>query len=198
MNNEVTKNYRKYNYKLPLKKLILAQFGAAMLGIMTSMPTVSIANGGHALDLATSTLAVAFLLYLQYTAMWDIGAKDKIAIDGGRLRCDKLLGLKAALLANLPTYILCALSIIFKGIHLLTSVDAIGACATATYGAELLWNYMYHGYLVLIVPKEPNSAMFILYLAAFAALTIPSLLTSFIAYNRGVKGIRIIPEKKKD
>ncbi len=198
MSTEVTKNYRKYNYKLPLKKLILAQFGAAMLGIMTSMPTVSLSNGGYGLDLITSSLAVAFLLYLQYTAIWDIAAKDKIAIDGGRLREDKLTGLKAALLANLPTYILCAVSIIFKGIHLLTDVDVVGACATASYGAELLWNYMYHGYLVLIVPKEPNSAMFLLYLAAFAALTIPSLLISAIAYNRGLRGMRIIPEKKKD
>lgn len=198
MNTEITKNYRKYNYKLPMKKLILAQFGAAMLGIMTSMPTVSIANGGHALDLATSTLAVAFLLYLQYTSVWDIAAKDKIAIDGGRLRCDKLVGLKAALLANLPTYVVCVISIIFKALHLLTNVDWIGACATATYGAELLWNFMYHGYLVLIIPSEPNSPAFLLYLAAFAVLTVPSLLVSYIAYNQGLKGKRIIPEKKKD
>lgn len=181
-----------------MKKLILAQFGAAMLGIMTSMPTVSIANGGHTLDLLTSTLAVAFLLYLQYTAIWEIAAKDKIAIDGGRLRCDKLTGLKAALLANLPTYILCVLSIIFKGIHLICKVDLIGACATATYGAELIWNFMYHGYLVLIIPSNPNTPAFLLYLAAFAALTIPSLLISFVAYNQGLKGKRIIPEKKKD
>ncbi len=198
MSTEVTKSYRKYNYKQPFKKLILAHFGAAMLGIMTSMPTISLANGGHTLDLITSSLSVAFLLYLQYTAIWDIAAKDKIAIDGGRLREDKLTGLKAALLANLPTYILCALSIISKGIHLLTEVDVIGACATATYGAELIWNYMYHGYLVLIVPSEPSSPMFLLYLAAFAALTIPSLLISAIAYNRGLRGMRIIPEKKKD
>ena len=181
-----------------MKKLILAQFGAAMLGIMTSMPTISLANGGHTLDLLTSSLSVAFLLYLQYTAIWDIAAKDKIAIDGNRLREDKLVGVKAALLANLPTYILCVLSIILKGIHLLTNVDAIGAASSAVYGAELLWNYMYHGYLVLIVPSQPNSPVFLAYLAAFAALTIPSILISYIAYNRGLKGIRIIPEKKKD
>ncbi|MBE6586844.1 MAG: hypothetical protein E7647_00350 [Ruminococcaceae bacterium] len=197
MNTGSTRNYRKYSYKIPLRKLILSQFGAAMLGIMTSMPTISISSG-HTLDIITSSLAVAFLLYLQYTAIWDIAAKDKIAIDGGRLREDKLFGLKAALFANIPTYALAVISIALRGIYLLTHADWVGAISTATYGAELLWNFMYHGYLSLLIPGQPDSPIFLAYLASFILITVPSLITCLIAYNQGLKGKRILPEKKKD
>lgn len=198
MNTENANKYRKYSYKTPLKKLILAQFGAAMLAIMTSMPTVTIGDSGRTLEIITSALAVFFLLYLQYTAVWDIAAKDKIAIDGGRLREDKLIGLKSALLANIPTYAISLIAIVFRGIYLISDSNLIGTFSTATYAADLLWNYMYHGALVLIIPSSPNSPLFLAYLSSFILFTAPSLITCFIAYNQGLRGKRIIPEKKKD
>ena len=191
-------NYRKYSYKTPIKKLILAQFGAAMLAIMTSMPTVTLGDGGRTLEVVTSAIAVFFLLYLQYTAMWDIAAKDRISIDGGRLKEDKLVGLKSALLASIPTYVITFIAIALRGIFLLSKADAIGSVSTITYAADLLWNYMYHGVLVLFVPSSPNSPLFLAYLATFIALTAPSLITCYIAYNQGLKGKRILPEKKNN
>lgn len=197
MNTDITKRYRKYSYSTPLKKLILSQFGAAMLGIMTSMPTMTIADSGRTLGLLTSALAVAFLLYLQYTAMWELAAKDKIAIDGARLREDKLLGLKAAFFANLPTMGLAVIAIAFKGLHLLTDASWTNSVYTVAYAAVLMWNYMYHGVLSLIVPNSPASPIFLLYLASFIILTAPSMICSLVAYRMGLSGKRIFPEKKK-
>ena len=198
MNTETTKNYRKYRYSTPLKKLILSQFGAAMLGIMTSMPTLTISDSGYTLGLLTSALSVAFLLYLQYTAMWELAAKDRIAIDGGRLREDKSLGLKAAFFANVPTMGLALIAIAFKGLHLLTEAGWANSVYTVAYAADLMWNYMYHGLLIFIVPESPASPLFLLYLASFILLTLPSMICCLLAYRMGLSGKRIIPEKKKE
>jgi len=197
MNTENTNKYRKYSFKTPLKKLILAQFGAAMLGIMTSMPTVTLASAGRTLDIATSLLAIGFLLYLQYTSLWDIGARDRISVDGGRLREDKLIGLKSALLANIPTYGLAVLCIIFKSVHLLTNAGWIGSAFNITYAIELMWNYMYHGLLVFFVPGSVGSWLNIPYLATFILFTAPSLITCLVAYRMGLSGKRIFPVRKK-
>ena len=190
----------KYSYSTHMRKLILSQFGAAVLAIMTSMPTMTISEDnsyGDLLGIATTVLAVVFFMYLQYTAVWEIAAKDKIAIDGGRMNEDKLRGLKAALLANIPTYAFVTLSIVFKAIFLITDVKGIGLCSDIFYALELFWNYMYHGFLVMLVPKA-TSWVSLLYFAAFAAFTIPSLLCCYIAYNQGLKVNRIFPEKKKN
>ncbi len=190
----------KYKYSVHLKKLILAQFGAAMLAIMTSMPTITLADGkyGTLLGIATTLLAIVFYLYLQYTAIWDIAAKDKLAIDSNRMEKDDLRGLKAALFANIPTYVLAVLSIILKALYLIAEAEWIGLGSDIFYAVELLWNYMYHGFLVLLVPASNTSWLSVLFLAAFIILTVPSLITCLIAYRMGLAGKRILPEKKKN
>lgn len=190
----------KYSYAVHLKKLLLGQFGAAMLGIMTSMPTLSLGENkyGSLLGLATTFLAIFFFLYIEYTAIWDIAAKDKIAIDGERMKKDLFVGAKAAILASIPTYTLAILSMIFKSLYLLTEANWVGTIANITYAIELIWNYMYHGILVLLVPESAYSWSSVLYLAVFILLTIPSIITCLFAYRIGLKGKRIIPEKKKN
>lgn len=194
---------KKNSYKQALKKLLLGQFGAAMLGIMTSLPTMTISDDnkyGNLLGIATTVLAVFFFMYLQYTAIWDIAAKDKLAIDGGRMTEDRLFGLKAALLANIPTYAFAVLSIIFKSLYILTDVKAIGEIFNLPYIVNVVWNYMYHGLILLCSPGAEAIKKWITipYLALFILLTVPSLVTCHIAYGMGLKGKRIFPEKKKD
>ena len=80
----------------PVKKLMLNQFGGAMLGIMLSSATMQ----SDMLNFLTSILAIIFYLFLQYTAIWEIGAKDQIRVNGGRAAENKWQGLRIALLAN--------------------------------------------------------------------------------------------------
>lgn len=203
MNTELIKTKSKYYYSAAVKKLILTQFGSTIMAIMISMPTATspedgvLSTGANILSITTTVLALMFFFYIQYTAMWDIAAKDKLAIDGNRMIKDENIGLKASLLANIPTYAFAMLCIIFRAIFLLTEANAIGLCSDITYAIELIWNYMYHGFLVLIVPSM-DSYLSLLYFASFALFTIPSLICCLIAYRMGLKGKRIFPEKKKD
>ena len=199
----MNKYNNKSSYKTALKKLLLGQFGAAMLGIMTSMPTISLSGDnryGDLLGLATTVLAVVFLLYIQYTAMWDIGAKDKLAIDGGRMKEDIYFGAKAAVFASIPTFILTFLSIVFKSLYLITKVKVFGDIFNISYAVDLIWNYMYHGILMIFSPGPDTVESWISlpYLALFFFLTVPSIVFRYLAYRMGLKGKRLFPERKKD
>ena len=88
MNTELINTKSRYNYMPLVKKMILCHFGAAIMGIM-----ISFSNNTY-LNIFTALLSFAFYMYILYTSVWDIGAKDKLAIDGKRMAADKLVGLK--------------------------------------------------------------------------------------------------------
>lgn len=188
---------KKNSYKLPMKKLILAQFGAAILGLMMNLPTSTLTNS-KLLDLITSIIAILFFLYIQFTAMWDIGAKDKIAIDGGRMDEDPLYGFKAAFMANIPNYILAFVCVSAKALFVLSDILWAESASFMTYLVSLLWNGMYIGVLECLVPPQNDGLLSVAYMCLFFVITIPSLLTCFFAYRMGLKGTRIFPEKKKN
>ena len=193
----------KFAYSTPLKKLLLAQFGAAVLGLMMSLPTSSMALTEQAslmllLDLAISLIAVLFLLYIQFTAMWDIGARHKIAVDGGRRKLDMLYGLKSALLANIPNFVLGFVCILAKIIFIITNAEWSESASFVTYLVALLWNGMYLGVLENLIPDANNGWISVLYMCLFFVITIPSIAACTVSYIMGLKGKRIFPEKKKN
>ncbi len=192
MNTEIITCKNKYNYMPMVKKLLLCQFGAAVMGIM-----ISFSNNTY-LNIFTAALSFAFYMYILYTSVWDIGAKDKLAIEGHRMEADRLIGLKAALYANIPNLALAAVCIIGKA---LGGFADLAFANTAAYWANIItrfWNGMYIGFFVVLQPDKATDLQAFLYMFIYLAAIIPALLICFIAYNMGVKGIRLIPEKKKN
>ena len=190
MNAEFTNAKNKYNYMPLVKKLLLCHFGAAIMGIM-----VSFSNNTY-LNIVTSLLSFAFYMYILYTSVWDIAAKDKLAIDGKRMAADKLVGLKAALYANVPSFALAGLCIIGRALGAFASFDFGN---TIAYWANILarfWNGMYIGIFVVLQPASPSELEAVLYMFIYLAATVPALVMCFLAYNAGIKGFRLIPEKK--
>ena len=185
----------KYKYAPLVKKLLIYQFGAAMLGFMLSLSTTAI-PGGKALDLCTSLVAIAFYLYIQYTGVWDVAAKDKISVDCKRMEADPLTGLKAALFANVPNFILGFVCIVFRLLSILTKLPWTDTVAAMSYGITRMWNGMYNGIFVILFPQKYSDAVSVLYMLLLFAVTIPSLIVCYVAYNQGICGQRILPEKK--
>ena len=62
-------------------KMIVNQIGMIFFGLMLSMAT----NQNNSLFLAASIFSVLFYMFLEYTVGWDLGAHDKIKLDGGRI-----------------------------------------------------------------------------------------------------------------
>ncbi len=82
-------------------KLFLNQIVITVFALMLSMATLS----NRKLSLAVSIFSILFFLYLNYSQCWEIGAKDKLKIDGGRMGNKPLTGLWLALGANVPNII---------------------------------------------------------------------------------------------
>ena len=64
--------------------------------------------------------AITLLMYfsLLYTAMWERGAKDKIKVDGGRMKYSAFHGLYMYLIANVIAIFLAVMTIFFAYIYL--------------------------------------------------------------------------------
>lgn len=185
----------KYKYAPLVKKLLIYQFGAAMLGFMLSLSTTAI-PGGKVLDLGTSLIAIAFYLYIQYTGVWDIAAKDKISVDCKRMEADHLAGLKAAVYANVPNFVLAFICIVFRLISILTKLPWADSVAAMSYGITRMWNGMYNGIFVILFPQKYSDVASVLYMLLLFAVTVPSIIVCFFAYRQGICGKRIVPEKK--
>lgn len=177
----------------PVKKLILNQFGAAMLGIMLS----SAAMQSRLLNFLTSLLAIFFYLFLQYTAIWETGAKDRIRVDGGRAAENKQRGLYAAILANSPNILFAVLIIVLTTVGVLTQWSWAGEGAVVFTFIARLWQGMYNGVINFVIPQGLNEAQTILSTMIYIAIILPSLAVNAIGYRMGYMNRRIFPERKK-
>jgi len=177
----------------PVKKLILNQFGAAMLGIMLS----SAAMQSRILNFLTSLLAIFFYLFLQYTAIWETGAKDRIRVDGGRAAENKWRGLHAAVLANSPNILFAVLVVVLTTVGVLTQWSWAGEGAVVFTFIARLWQGMYNGVINFVIPRGLNEAQTILSTLIYIAIILPSLIANVIGYRMGYMNRRIFPERKK-
>lgn len=87
-------------------KLFLNQIAITVFATMLSIATFS----NRKTLLFISIFSILFFLFLNYSAGWEIGAKDKLRIDSGRMKKSPLKGLLLAIGANVPNFI-CALLI---------------------------------------------------------------------------------------
>lgn len=177
----------------PVKKLILNQFGAAIFGIMLS----SAAAQNNTLNLITSLFAIFFYMFLQYTCIWDIAAKDRIRVDGGR--ADKRLntGLRAALLANIPNFALAVLVFAFTLAGVVTKNEFAGSASIILTAAARFWQGMYNGVIINVIPRGLSGAQTVLSTLIYFAITVPSLICCTVGYIAGYNEKHIFPQIKK-
>ncbi len=177
----------------PVKKLLLNQFGGAVLGIMLS----SAAMASRYLNLATSILAIFFYLFLQYTTIWETGARDRIRVDGGRAAENKWQGLQIGLLANGPNILLAVLVILLTVVGVLGQWQWAGNADVVLTVIARFWQGMYNGVIIFVVPKGLSGVQTILSTLIYAAIILPSLVVTAVGYRMGYMNRRIFPERKK-
>ena len=93
-----------------IAKLFVYQFALTVFGLL--LYTVSKYSQNPAIVIGISVFSVLFYLFIIYTNIWDIGARDKIRIAGKRLQERPLHGLWLGIAANVPNYILAIASAI--------------------------------------------------------------------------------------
>ncbi len=184
-------------------KFFIYQIGIAVFSLAVAIPLNTAITDVYAsklTQLGVSVLAIIFYCILVYTVSWEQGATDRIKIDGGRMTPTPTKGLKIALLANVPNFIISAVatvaSFLFADGNVWTSVLAI---ALTILG---LFESMYLGAVEFIVYGIDNASMlfYLIKSAAFLLLPFITVIAAHVGYTLGDKNKRIfgfITDKKK-
>jgi len=182
--------FKEHSYTIV--KMIINQIGMTVFGLMLAMATAS----NETLLLITSLFSVGFYMCLLYMQSWDCGAKDKIRVDGGRLKYFPYKGIFISLCANIVNIILALLAVIG---YLFTtdmangipewSANLYGVCSTIAKFIQA----MYLGITRLLLPDTP----FVLLL-----IIVPALFASGLGYFMGLKEKRLfgfaVPQKRPE
>ena len=184
-------NFIRDYYRIILK-LLSNQFGATFLAILLGMAS---SKSDSALFFCTSIFSILFFFYLNYTLLWDEGAKDRIRVDGNRKRYDSLTGLWLGIAAAVPNLIL---GITASGTYIFAAENGpfawewAGIVSGYCSAIARLWQGMYLGILKYTAPSSPFALLII---------PLPAILICFIAYRLGFRKHRLFSgflQKKND
>ena len=175
-------------------KFFIYQIGIAIFSLTLAIPlSTAVTDEGQdkLVQLGVSALAIIFYCILVYTVSWEHGATDRIRIDGGKATLDRFKGIKIALMANLPNFIISFVAVISAVLY------SDGNIWTSILGVLLailgLIESMYLGAVQFAVSgiTNPSEAYYIVMSVLFFALPLVIVFASHLGYVLGDKGIRI-------
>lgn len=174
------KNFLRERSYDAVKQLVI-QCAISMFGLVLSLACG--AAGIPLLQTACSVFAVIFYLFLIYTGVWDLGAKDCVSVEYGHREYKPLTGLWIALLANAINFLL-AIGILLGTVG--ADIKALSNIGGGSKFITLLIQGMYSGILTL----ELGGANLNTYVWVYFLTPLPAILTSAAAYYFGIKNKR--------
>ena len=169
-----------------ISKLLIYQFALTVFGLL--LFTVSKYSQSPLIVVGISVFSVLFYLFIIYTNIWEIGAKDKIRIEGKRLEARPLHGLFIGLVANIPNYLFAVASLIGYIFIDRSTVTADGNFTTPEwavnlYGiAQTVGSYLNGTFLGIT-----ETANIYRYPFTLALITLPAIAACALGYYFGTK-----------
>ena len=170
-------------------KLWINQFGSIFLAALLLFPATALATNHNAnwLILAVSLFTVVFYLVLIFWVCCELGLKDSVPIETGRMKMKWYKGTVLGLTANLPVIALCIVACVSKlciPATIVASVDnAAGAAANVFFVAEFIERILCLMYQGTLVFAGWTSFSFIFFLFAFISIAVCTA-----GYIAGTKG----------
>ena len=167
------------------------------LGIMIfSMLLYTAVGENTTLGLLVSLFSTVFYLVLIYYVVWEIGAKDKIRIEGGKAEPCKYKGLVMGLFANVPNFVLGLLTTVFVSVAMLSGGSGITSTFAIFNLITRIHASMYMGFITAVVPTglSTGSIDFVEYLIEtilFTLIPLVSVGITHLAYHLGSKEKKI-------
>lgn len=188
----------RYQYSPIVRKLVIFQFAASIFGvILFATAVMRSGTDKHWLEPVTSILSIFLFLFIQYTSVWDFGSRDRITVDSGKMEYNRFIGLKAALFANVPNFILGVGCFLFRFIGIYAG-ESFEKVALVLMKIAQFWEGMYMGMFSWFLPVGASPTGQSLYMLCFVAYTIPSLIIVSLAYNAGYNNVASLRIKKKE
>ncbi len=177
--------FSKHSYNIV--KMFVNQIAISIFGFVLFAATsaAEINGSSSVLTIVVSCASILFYLFLIYTMTWDLGAKDKIAVDVGKKPYKPHTGLILALVANIPNYII---AIAYTIAYPFMSAHAwAGNTAGIAQTTSLFIQGMYRGVISSISIGSTQLSRF---WWIYFIIIIPSLVTSWLGYFLGHKNFR--------
>ena len=168
------KFFGRYSYQCV--SIFINQIAIALFAISLAFAAGMAKN--DTLKLVTSILSVVFLLFIDYTAMWKIGAEDRLSSDLGKVKKDLSVPVKIWLVSNSLNLILALLYTLGM---LVDALEGLRVCSVIA----LLVEGEYMGLLSLSVGGVTLNTMWFMYFV----ITLPTLIVCFLAYWLGINNI---------
>lgn len=109
--------------------------------------------------IAVSAFAFLFYLSLIYCVVWELGSKDKIRIEGGRMEPDKFKGLKLSVFANIPNFVLASVSCILVLVYILSGNEGFKSIFAVFYLILRFHSSMFMGMITGFTPTYADAAL---------------------------------------
>ena len=167
--------FTRYSYSMIT--MFVRQFAIGLLGAVLALAT----SMNTALSIVSGVFSILFYLFLIYTMTWEIGAKDRISSDHGKLPARPWRGFVISLIANTPNFVIALIYTVFR----LVSPDNDNVAAIMRTVA-FFFEGMYQGILSKITIGELK--MFEFWWSYFIII-IPAVLTAGLAYWLGTKNV---------
>ena len=180
-------NFLKENSSI-VYRLLITHIAMAVFGLVVFLWTNL---SGDTVMLAASILSAVFYAALVYTTMWEFGAKDKPAIDGGRMPLHMGKGFFLSLAAEAFFLLLVVLFFVCSFLK-----SESGAAADIYGVAYILLNLLdscFTGIVIFFRHKvESDCLIAVIYL--LGSLFVSAV--SALGYIAGAKELYILPQKK--
>ena len=175
-------------------RLYVNQLGIMIFSMLLYTAVGSFENEklSNALGIFVSIFSICFYLVLIYYVVWEIGAKDKIRIEGGRAEPCKHKGLVMGLFANVPNVVLSLFTLLFLAIYLASGNTA---ASSVFFIFNLITRFhasMYLGIISAVVPTglSAGAVDYIEMLTEtilFVVIPLVSVAVTHLAYHLGSK-----------
>ena len=180
-------------------RLYVNQLGIMIFSMLlyTAVGSFSNESLSSALSVFVSVFSIIFYLVLIYYIVWEIGAKDKIRIDGGRAERFKNKGLYMGLIANIPNFALGFLTTLFLIIYMAIQNDGVYAAFLISNTITRFHASMYLGFITAIVPgatlaENLDLTEFLVESILFTVIPLISPMITHLAYRLGEQDKKIL------
>ena len=184
-------------------KLIINQIGIAIFAFM-----LYTAAGSFKVDDPSATLLIKVLISafsmifyftLLYNIMWELGGKDKIRVDAGRLERKASKGFVIGLLANSLNLIIIGTALLLLVINLITGIDVFMNIFAVLNAIFRIFISMYLGVVMGITAfAEANTQLYyLIQTVGFIAFSFVSALVIHLSYLMGLNGVKIFSSSAK-
>ncbi len=169
-------------------RLYINQLGIMIFSLLLYTAVGSMKNEtlSTALSVLVSVFSTCFYYVLIYYVVWEIGARDKIRIDGGRMIPNESKGLVMGLFANIPNIVISFAMTLFSLISTLTENTVSNSIFLVLNLITRLHESMFLGLISTIVPAL-NVGRFEYFLASILFFILPfiSVIITHVAYYLG-------------